>query len=542
MAWALVVALAVVGGWWWWRQRMHAPRISAPDTDEPVGGARPIARASGERDAQMQTLLAAFRSDEMQVPEDAERQDQEMLVRSLQVLADFTEAHEAVLWEPQEGTDGLLLAAGWSRGTEPPALPERERALIDLAASEQRTTYNPKGPLQLMATGLPVSMGQGAVSVHFREAPTLDTAQVEMRLRRFAQEVAVRHELLTARAHLARRTKRLRMLIRSAITLQGQRDPDEQEETVVQGSRLITGAQWCVLVRGNRDDGRLEIARITDGAPATLRPGLSAKQQTIVGEVFKTGKYRLHVDTRALFDPSVELFDGTPLPSGTRSLIVVPIRRSEKDPSVGVLVLGRSAREPFNQVDSGSASDLCTIAAGALETAWAWQDATLTAKTDQLTGLPNRRAFDEEFKRMVDETDRYGGESALVIVDVDHFKKVNDTYGHDAGDQVLKAVGATLLAMKRATDKVARLGGEELAILLPQTDRGGAMEAAERCRKAIEALSVRSGMSTVRVTASFGVAMYGTRSGGAGTLFDRADQALYAAKNGGRNRVELAPD
>lgn len=541
MAWVLVVAVAVVGAWWLWRQRAMTPRI-APPSDLPAGGARPIARHSGERDAQMQTLLAAFRSDELQVPEDAERLDRGMLVRILQLLADFTEAHEAVLWEPQEGTDGLLLAVGWSRGADPPALPEQERLLIDLAASEQRTTFTPGGALRVMATGLPVSSGRGAVSLHFREVTTLDRTELESRLHRFAAEVTARYELLTARANLARRTKRLRMLIRSAITLQGQRDPDEQEETVVEGSLRVTGAQWCALVRGNHEDGRLELARITGDAPTGLKRGLAAKQQTIVGDVFQTGKQRLHTDTRALFDPSVELFDATPLPSGTRSLIVVPIRRSERDPCVGVLVLGRTERDAFNAVDLGSAGDLCTIAAGALETAWAWQQATLTAKTDQLTGLPNRRGFEEEFQRMIDETDRYGGQSALVIVDVDHFKRVNDTYGHDAGDQVLKAVGRTLLALKRATDKVARLGGEELAMLLPLTDRVGAMEAAERCRKAIEALSVRSGLGSIQVTASFGVAMYGTRSGGAGSLFDRADQALYAAKHGGRNRVVLATD
>jgi diguanylate cyclase (GGDEF)-like protein len=331
-------------------------------------------------------------------------------------------------------------------------------------------------------------------------------------------------------------------MIKTAIRLQGTRDPIDHEELVVRDVGVVTGADWSVLVRGTRDDDRLVVVRFSDGTPGSIVQGLTAKQHTIVGGVFRTGRSRLHSDTRALFDPSVELFDATPLPSGTRSLIVVPIRRAEDEPSLGVLVLGRTGGTAFNTVDAGSAGDLGTIAAGALDTAWAWQDATLTAKTDQLTGLPNRRAFDEEFKRMIDETDRYGGESALVIVDVDHFKKVNDTYGHDTGDQVLKQVGATLLAKKRATDKVARLGGEELAILLPQTDRTGAMEAAERCRKAIEVQAVRAGSHSVRVTASFGVAMYRTRSGAAGALFDRADQALYAAKHGGRNRVVLAPD
>jgi len=280
---------------------------------------------------------------------------------------------------------------------------------------------------------------------------------------------------------------------------------------------------------------------VSEGVPGAFRERLTAHRDTLVGEVFYTGKHRVFTDARVLIISRDAVLDDTPLPSGTRSLIAIPVRRSDAEPIIGVLVLGRERRNGFSFSDSHAAQDLSTIAAGALDTAWAWQDATLSAKTDQLTGLPNRRAFEEEFARMIAETDRYGREAALVIVDVDHFKQVNDTYGHEAGDQVLKAIGATLLAMARTTDKVARLGGEELAMLLPQTDQVGAMEAAERCRKAIEALSVRTNVGTVRVTASFGVAMYQERSGAAGVLFDRADQALYAAKHGGRNRVELAP-
>lgn len=502
-----------------------------------------MARTSGERSAEAQTLLEAFRSDEMAIPEDVDRDDRAMLVRMLQLLSEYTEAHEAVLWEPHDGPGGRLVAAAWSRGAEPPALDERSRALVEHAAEEQALTYNPVGPhLQVMVVGLPVHVSRGAVSVHFQQAPALSRAEVESRLRRMAVEVSARFELLRARANLSTRTKRLRRMIRTAITLQGTRDPIGQEEIVVRDSCLVTGAQWAALVRGTRDDKTLALVRMSEGTPGALVPGLTAPHRSIVGDVFAVGKQRLIADTRPLLDSREPLFEATPVPSGTRSLISVPIRRSEEDACIGVLVLGRTNRTAFNTADAGAAQDLATIAAGALETAWAWQDATLSAKTDQLTGLPNRRAFEEEFARMIAETDRYGNQSALVIVDVDFFKKVNDSYGHEAGDQVLKAVGATLLAMKRTTDKVARLGGEELAILLPQTDRQGAVEAAERCRKAIEALSVRTGTGAVQVTASFGVAMYAQRSEGAGSLFDRADQALYAAKHGGRNQVVVAPD
>lgn len=544
MAWVLILAVAVVGAWLWLQRRPRLPRITVAEYGAlPEGGARPMARTSGERSAETQTLLAAFRSDEMPVSEDVERDDRAMLVRILQLLAEYAEAHEAVLWEPDEGSDGVLVAAGWSLGAEPPALGEQDRLLVELAATEQRLTFNPSGAhLRVMALGIPVHMSRGAVSLHFREAPTLGHDAIEVRLRRMAVEVASRYELLQARAKLSARTKRLRHMIKTAITLQGNRDPIGQEEIVVRDACIVTSADWGVLVRGTHDDASLALVRASPGTPGALVAGLTARQGTLVGDVFSARKQRLVPDTRPLLDAREALFDATPIPAGTRSLIAVPVKRSEDEPSIGVLVLGRTSGEAFSTADSGSAQDLATIAAGALDTAWAWQDATTTAKTDQLTGLPNRRAFDEEFARMIAETDRYGNSSALVIVDVDFFKKVNDSYGHDAGDQVLKAVGATLLAMKRTTDKVARLGGEELAILLPQTDREGAIEAAERCRKAIEALAVRTGVGTIRVTASFGVAMYAERSQAAGSLFDRADQALYAAKHGGRNRVVVAPD
>ncbi len=501
-----------------------------------------MSRTSGERAVDSRTLFDAFRSDELPIPEEAERDDRILLVRILGLLTDYLGAQEAVLWEPHESETGRLVASAWSRGNEPPVLTEGERLLLELAASEQRTTSNQGGAgLRLLCAGLQVNGGAGVLSVHFREDPTSSKLELAERLQRFAPEVAMRHELVRARALLAMRTKRLRAMIRTAITLQGSRDPIALEEVIVRDAGRVTGADWVFLVRGNRERELPAIVRVSDGVPGAFRERLTAHRDTLVGEVFYSGKHRVFTDARVLVSSGEALLDATPLPAGTGSLIAIPVRRSESEPSIGVLVLGREQRKGFSLTDSHAANDLATIAAGALDTAWAWQDATLSAKTDQLTGLPNRRAFEEEFARMISETDRYGREAALVIVDVDHFKQVNDTYGHDAGDQVLKAIGATLSAMARTTDKVARLGGEELAMLLPQTDQEGALEAAERCRKAIEALSVRTNAGTVRVTASFGVAMYQERSGAAGALFDRADQALYSAKHGGRNRVIMAP-
>jgi diguanylate cyclase (GGDEF)-like protein len=220
-------------------------------------------------------------------------------------------------------------------------------------------------------------------------------------------------------------------------------------------------------------------------------------------------------------------------------MLIVPLRRSEDEPVLGALIVGHADVRALQTTDAHALRELGVIAAGALETAWAHQEETERARTDQLTGLANRRSFEEAFARMIGETDRYGGSAGLVLCDVDHFKKVNDTYGHETGDQVLIVVANALENGRRTTDSVSRVGGEELALLLPQTDSIGAKEVAERTRALIENLVVKTAAGDIRVTASFGVAMYTARSGAGPRLFERADKALYVAKNGGRNRVEL---
>lgn len=499
----------------------------------------PPAPATG-RALQEQTLLAAFRSDEFAVPSDASKEDQKVLQRALQLLVDHVGAYEAVLWQPFEEDDGHLLAVAWSRGSEPPALSESDRLLVGLSADGQRTTFNPTGQLQLLSTGVRIGDHRGAVSVHFREAPTMDRTTATEWLQRHGREIAALHEVVRTRATLAQRTNKLRAMIRTATTLQGSRDPMALEQLLGRDACVVTGAAWAIVVRWYPEHQRGVPTLIGHGAPE-FGSGFIARQGSLVGEVCRTGNPKVLSDARILVSSREHVFTDVPLPSGTRSLVIVPLRRSEKESAIGALVLGHPERNALSQSDARGAMDLGTIAAGALETAWTVQDETKRALTDQLTGLPNRRAFEAEFQRMVSETDRYGGSSALVIADVDHFKQVNDTFGHEAGDLVLQGVANALSGMRRATDHVMRLGGEELALLLPQTDQQGAMEVAERCRRALEAMVVRTPAGEVRVTASFGVAMYVARSNAAGRLYERADKALYAAKHGGRNRVELSP-
>jgi diguanylate cyclase (GGDEF)-like protein len=165
---------------------------------------------------------------------------------------------------------------------------------------------------------------------------------------------------------------------------------------------------------------------------------------------------------------------------------------------------------------------------------------THRSRTDQLTGLYNRRAFDEKLGQIRMEYQRYGQPCSLIIADVDFFKRVNDTYGHDGGDAVLQAVAATFRENVRVVDICARMGGEEIAVLLPQTGMQGALESAERLRQALEARVIRHAARELQVTASFGVACYPETAGTWDGLFSAADRALYEAKHDGRNCVKSA--
>lgn len=175
------------------------------------------------------------------------------------------------------------------------------------------------------------------------------------------------------------------------------------------------------------------------------------------------------------------------------------------------------------------------------------QELTRLTSLDGLTGLSNRRHFDETMLREWRRAARYKRPLSLVLVDVDHFKQYNDTYGHLAGDECLKTVASALQAVsRRPSDLVARYGGEEFAILLPDTGESDASAVAQSACRAVLSLGIPHGKSSVNdcVTVSIGVATFvpppafvGKLAGKPSSLIDAADQALYEAKQQGRNRV-----
>lgn len=161
----------------------------------------------------------------------------------------------------------------------------------------------------------------------------------------------------------------------------------------------------------------------------------------------------------------------------------------------------------------------------------------LLGRTDGLTGLFNRRAWEEYLNTEFQRFKRSGHSSCLVMFDIDHFKKVNDTYGHQAGDEVICEVATLLQEVKRTTDCAGRYGGEEFAVILPDTELEGAQVFAERMRASVEGRAVVHDGQTIQFTISLGIAMlqYGDNNGL--EALERADKALYQSKEGGRNQV-----
>ena len=205
---------------------------------------------------------------------------------------------------------------------------------------------------------------------------------------------------------------------------------------------------------------------------------------------------------------------------------------------IGAIVVSRRDRVAWDVPARRLLEGAAVEAAAALARAYSYREATATASTDPLTGLPNRRYFDE-FCGLLARRRRSGDAVAVLMVDIDRFKVLNDTYGHPAGDEVLKAVAGAIVAAVREEDVPARVGGEEFAVLLRNPGPEVAVEVGERVREAVRALDLVP-LGIPGVSVSVGVATAGGADEPIPSIVERADQALFRAKRAGRDRVVAA--
>lgn len=290
---------------------------------------------------------------------------------------------------------------------------------------------------------------------------------------------------------------------------------------------LYDGAQKKHTVRRAVGEGALALEKLT------FRDNTSLTAMAV--------KNRHFLPYRGDFDPAQHVvYTKKANLSGMESLLIMPL--VVREDAIGTLCLAAHRRDAFGGAVRPTLQVLANQLAVSLANAESVRRLEELATTDGLTGCLNKRTFLEEFERRIKAAERFGRKLSLVVTDIDHFKAVNDTYGHATGDVVIKELGALLRRVKRETDLVARFGGEEFCILCEETDLDGALLLAERVREELSETVFQTELGKLKVTVSLGVATFPQHARTAGTLFEITDKALYAAKHNGRNRVCTVKD
>jgi diguanylate cyclase (GGDEF)-like protein len=352
-------------------------------------------------------------------------------------------------------------------------------------------------------------------------------------LPRFAGQLAGYLELFDMRTQYGRSSRRNQALIEAMQRLQVHKSAEALGSAVCEAALEVTSGRSALLIRWLPQDGYGLIQYAS--RELALEAGMIIGKDTLVGRTCREGMPLLLHDARAV-TRSEPAYTATLAYRPIPSLVVVPVVCDQR--VIGAIVVEGAEPGSIGVEEARNVGLLAGVARAFLEKVWEIEEVTLRARTDALTGLANRRHFDEQLRRVLAETDRFGGTSSLILVDIDDFKAVNDTYGHEAGDAVLRHLGKILGDGVRAVDICARFGGEEMAILLPQTPIGGATELAERLRTAIADRAVLFEGTPIRVTASFGIAGYPETVPHGDWLFPATDKALYLAKESGKNCVK----
>jgi diguanylate cyclase (GGDEF)-like protein len=273
-----------------------------------------------------------------------------------------------------------------------------------------------------------------------------------------------------------------------------------------------------------------------EGKGTAVLEGLEFKDDTgLVASAVRLGS---SLPAKEIDVAKAPVFDSATRLRGLASLKVIPLRTAQK--VLGAVVLGARRAGAYGPEAVRQLEVVAMQAAESIYRARLFEQTERLATTDGLTGLLNHRTFQGRLDEHVAHAQRYGKKLSLILCDIDHFKSVNDTYGHPAGDLVLKAVARTLAKEARATDVVARYGGEEFAIVMPETDAAGALVIAERIRERVARMALDTDQGRLQVTMSLGLATFPEDGDKKGALVERADGCLYHAKRNGRNRTVAA--
>ncbi len=463
--------------------------------------------------------------------------DLEMLDRLLRDVRDLSRADEAIFWRWVE-TRQTLVPNAWSTAGEPRPAHFDMRAWSPLVrwCAEQGTVQfagNADAPPLLAAARVVCgSQMYGVLTVTAASGLRLDREAARSWMPRFAAQVANLVQLFEIRREYGRHMRHSEALLDAVRRLHGHRNAEALAQALCDTARDVTSASVAGVVRWNAVDQHGVLQALSPSLD--IEAGFHVTADSIVGKACTAKLPIVLNDARSAVVESCP-YGGFPRTIG--SLAVVPVRTG--DTVIGAIVVEGNDPGDVSQHEARNVGLLAAVVRGPLEIVWEIEEVSRSARTDSLTRLANRRHFDEQLARVIAETDRFGGTCSLIFVDLDHFKAVNDRYGHEAGDAVLRDAAQMLSQAVRTVDLCARYGGEEIAILLPQTSQEGAVELAERLRIVLESRRVKQGDEAICITASFGVATYPDPVPYGDRLVPAADKALYEAKAAGRNCVRV---
>lgn len=265
----------------------------------------------------------------------------------------------------------------------------------------------------------------------------------------------------------------------------------------------------------------------------SLQLQTSLEPQRILGLFFREAQRLVPLDALSYVHQASDLR----LEFGTRGHHSLSYSLSHEGEQMGELVFRRNQR--FNDKEQGDLESLLSSLLYPMRNALLYRAATQSALRDPLTGAGNRIAMEQTLQREIDMSRRHQQPLSVLMLDIDHFKRVNDSHGHSAGDDVLKAIAATIKAQLRNVDMVFRYGGEEFLVLLSNTSREAAAMVGERLRYATQAAEYYADGQLIELTVSLGCSTL-LPGESADSLLRRADSALYVAKREGRNRLAMA--
>jgi diguanylate cyclase (GGDEF)-like protein len=376
-----------------------------------------------------------------------------------------------------------------------------------------------------------------------RGAPPFGAAEEES-LRAAAEQIRRSLQAERVFAVVERSRHEHERLYRASEILNRALTPEQVHKTAFEAVREICDFDFAAITTYDRQARRHAVVAVEgeDALGPAGSPLLGLSFPDNAGLVAMAVKNRHALPAAgALRDRDAPVFDDKVRLRGLDSLLVLPLICAGE--AVGALVLAVGGAGPRIMRDQREMLGvIANQVAVSLENARMYKAVEAMATTDGLTGLTNRRAFQERFGEMLQRAERQGQALTIMLTDIDHFKKVNDTYGHPIGDAVLRRVAQVVASCMRKIDMAARYGGEEFVVVLEATDQAGARQLAERVRKEVQQLCFHSEKGPFQCTLSLGMATFPGDGRDATALIAQADQALYHAKRNGRNQCVAYAD